>query len=43
MQKAMDEAQSTLWKAMEDMAHFYDAHCVEAPEYIAGDQVWLDA
>jgi Chromo (CHRromatin Organisation MOdifier) domain len=42
MQKAMDEAQSALQKATEDMAHFYDAHCAEAPEYIAGDQVWLD-
>jgi hypothetical protein len=43
MWKATDEAQSTLWKAAEDMAHFYDAHRAEAPEYIAGDQVWLDA
>jgi hypothetical protein len=40
--KATDKAQSTLQRAAEDMAHFYDAHQSEAPEYTIGDQVWLD-
>ena len=43
MWKATDEAQSALWKAVEDMAHFYNTHHVEALEYTPGDQVWLDA
>ena len=39
MLNTMDEAQSALQKAAEDMAHFYDAHWSDAPEYAAGDSV----
>ena len=43
IKQAEEEAKSALRKAADDMARFYDAHRSEAPEYTAGDQVWLDA
>ena len=43
MQKTSEEAQSALCQAAKDMAHHYDAHRTEAPEYAIGDSVWLDA
>ena len=42
MDKAMDEAHSTLTRAANDMAWLYDAHHREAPLYEVGDKVWLN-
>ena len=42
MEVATKEACSALSQAMDDMAHFYDAHLREAPLYTVGDKVWLN-
>src|SRR6266481_810452 len=43
MAQATNEAQSTLVKAADDMARFYDAHRQEAPKYNVRDKVWLSS
>jgi len=42
MEVATKEACSALSRAVDDMAHFYDAHQREAPLYAVGDKVWLN-
>jgi len=42
MEAATKEACSALAQAADNMAHFYDAHCREAPLYEVRDKVWLN-
>jgi len=42
MQVAMNEACSALSRAVDDMAHIYDAHWKEAPLYVIRDKVCLN-
>ena len=42
MEAAMKEAHSALSQAADDMAHFYNIHCREAPLYMVEDRVWLN-
>jgi hypothetical protein len=41
MKKIHEEAQSSLYKAREDMRRYADFHRGQAPEYKVGDKVWL--
>ena len=43
MKSAVDEAQSALVKAQDDMKRYYDQRRTPAPEYQPGDKVWLDS
>ena len=43
MEEATKEARSTLEKAADDMARFYDVHRQAAPVYKVGEKVWLNA
>ena len=43
MDSALSEARSTLRKAKEDMAWYYNQHQVLALEFHIGDKVYLDA
>ena len=42
MDSTLSEARSTLAKAKEDMAQYYNQRQVPAPEYHIGDKVYLD-
>jgi len=42
MEAAMKEVCLALTKTADDMAHFYNALCREAPLYTIGDKVWLN-
>ena len=42
MDSTLSEARSTLVKAKEDMARYYNQRRVLAPEYHIGDRVYLD-
>lgn len=42
MASSLEEARSALAKAKDDMAKYYDRHRTPAPEYKAGDKVYLD-
>ena len=39
---AMKEVCSALVSAADNFAHFYDAHCMDAPLYVVRDKVWLN-
>jgi len=43
MQKSLEEAKAVLAKAKDDMARYYNQCQIPAPEYKAGDHVYLDA
>ncbi len=43
MKSTVDEAQSTLVKAQDDMKRYYDQCQTPAPEYQPSDKVWLDS
>ena len=43
MERTVQEAQSAMTLAAEDMARFYNAHRDQAEEFAVGDKVWLDA
>jgi hypothetical protein len=43
MEKSLEESKAALTKSKEDMACYYDQQRMPAPEYHAGDKVFLDA
>jgi len=42
MEAAMKEAHSALSRAVDNMAHFYDAHQRESPLYAVREKVWIN-
>ena len=43
MEMITNEARSTLQRAADDMARFYDVHCQHTPTYKVSYKVWLNA
>jgi len=43
MTDALEEAKAALAKSKDDMALYYNRKCTPAPEFKAGDMVFLDA
>jgi hypothetical protein len=42
MKKIQAEADAALHKAQDDMKHYADHMCADAPKYKPGDKVWLN-